>query len=273
MNIGVDVCVATYNSRRTIQKCLIAIREHVPYRRLIVVDHNSVDGTREITDLFKAEYHVENSGLGRARQLQIDLAETEVFLIIDSDVVVKPTVEKWLWEATRNFKLYNDLGAYVGTDPEQPEQHPVDGFWRRIFPFLGSRSFTLHLTLLRKTALNNIQIPAHLQLGEDYYIMQHLKRHGYTIKACPAPFKHIGQYKSAKTSEWVGANFRCACQSVSEALKLLVWKGLLHPLKLLPFLFCTHNWGCAWSSFHHYVHWVYGFLKWNKYWRITRELD
>ena len=269
--MNLDVTVATYNSSKTLMQCLHSIRENVDVSRIIAIDHKSTDDTLTYLQLFQCCIYQENRGLGHARQLQINLADTELFLIVDSDVVLDSGIKRWLKSAKWHMDKYKKLGAFVGCDPDQPISHPTDRFWQSMLPYLVSKSFTLHCTILRKSALRNIKIKDDLEAAEDYAIMKHLKRRGYTFMSYAAPIKHIGQFSSFKTGEWMGANFNAACTKPLEKAWLLIWKGLLSPIKLVPYFIFTKDFGRVKGGIKHSIKWTRGFLQPHKFMIMERQ--
>lgn len=264
-----DLLIATYNSEKTIWNCIAEVRRNLPFNRIIAVDHMSKDDTSFVLDLFDVVVLRENKGLGYARQLQIESAETDYFLILDSDVVVTAGIDMWVQKHVKLMKENSKVGAVIGRDVNC-EKYPFPKFWYKLLPYLKTKSFTLHCSLLRKRALSGIKIPSLLQVAEDYYIMKHLKKNGFKYVAVPAPFVHVGQYSDIKTGSCIGANFRYACNGTFEMVKLLTWKGLLQPLKLLPFLIVTKNLNYVVGNMKHTFLWVKGFLHWNKYMVMKR---
>ncbi|MCL4519252.1 MAG: glycosyltransferase family 2 protein, partial [Thaumarchaeota archaeon] len=79
-------CICTYNSERTLERCLSSIRGLSENSRVIVLDHNSNDRTLEIAARYDASLEKENTGLGFARQRCLDLADTKYIVFVDSDV-------------------------------------------------------------------------------------------------------------------------------------------------------------------------------------------
>lgn len=80
--------MCTYNSAKTLVRCLESIRKVAPESRLLVVDHRSRDGSVKIAKEFGAEIFSEAKGLGHARQLCFDLTNSKYIVFVDSDVEI-----------------------------------------------------------------------------------------------------------------------------------------------------------------------------------------
>lgn len=102
----IDVTIATRNSSKYITKCLKAITKNIPYRKVVVVDAGSVDGTVEICKDFGAEIITERGYLGKVRYVQALNCETEWIGIVDSDVYVYP---EW-WSELSKYMSNPEVG-------------------------------------------------------------------------------------------------------------------------------------------------------------------
>jgi len=85
----VSVIIPTYNSEKTIEKCLQSLgsQTYKPYE-IIVVDGNSEDSTTKIVRKFKnvrLMFNRESHRPGSSRNLAVEAAEGEVVLLFDSD--------------------------------------------------------------------------------------------------------------------------------------------------------------------------------------------
>src|SRR2546425_10290001 len=97
-----DVVVCTLNSEHSIEACLASVLREVAVQRIHVVDGGSTDATLEIVRrLPQVTVHVRpDLTLGQSRAFAFGLPETEWFLQIDSDVVLR---EGWAREAAGQF--------------------------------------------------------------------------------------------------------------------------------------------------------------------------
>ena len=88
--MNIDVVICTYNSSKTIKKCIEGVKSYIAVSNIIVVDGDSDDGTLEILATFSdVEVFVEPSlSLSQAREFAFSKVKTEWFLQLDSDVVL-----------------------------------------------------------------------------------------------------------------------------------------------------------------------------------------
>ena len=82
--------VPTFNSGKRLETVLSAVEMCFNVNRIVAVDKKSTDDTHQILSRHGAEVIEDEGSLGRARQLLIDCAQTDIFLMLDSDVVLQP---------------------------------------------------------------------------------------------------------------------------------------------------------------------------------------
>ncbi|MCI4329260.1 MAG: glycosyltransferase family 2 protein [Thermoplasmata archaeon] len=184
----VDVLVSTFNSARDLDDCLRAARAYLPVRRLIVVDHNSTDGTQEIVRRWDGEIHDEHVGLGYSRTLALSLAETPWVLFLDSDVVLRSP--RFFQEASELARRPG-VGAVVGM--------AVGHTFRYGLP--------LGLTLLPLAWARAVTIPPEVNARETYFFQQALRRDRRKVAYVLNAMEHRSLYRGHKP-EWEGANTR-----------------------------------------------------------------
>lgn len=102
-DVKIDVAFCTYNSAKYLDACLNGIEQVFDVNNLIVVDHYSTDGTIEIAKRHGANIYFENQGFAYALNLAIQKARTDIFAIIDSDVVL--TKGQWVSQLFRSLKI------------------------------------------------------------------------------------------------------------------------------------------------------------------------
>jgi glycosyltransferase involved in cell wall biosynthesis len=185
---SVDVLVSTFNSARDLAECLDAARRFLPVHRLIVVDHQSTDGTQEIARRCGAEVHEETVGLGYSRTLALSLAETPWVLFLDSDVILRsPT----FYHDAAQRAVRPHVGAVVGM--------AVGHTFRYGLPF--------GLTLLPLEWARSVTIPPQVNARETFYFQQALRRAGRRVEYVLDAMEHRSLYRGHKP-EWEGANTR-----------------------------------------------------------------
>lgn len=184
-----DVVVLTKNSQRVLGKCFNSIYRNVPVNRLIVVDGCSTDKTLEIVDRFRRSYGnvilIEDQGTrGSARQKGIEAVETEWFMFVDSDVVL---CDQWFEKAEKYME--EDVGAIWGIEVWSVVRNPAFlklflQVTRKIFEIRGGT----HDLLVRREAIEGIQIPKELHYFEDAYVKEWINKNGYKVIAKYDPY-------------------------------------------------------------------------------------
>ena len=93
MGKKITVVIPTKNSGKTLQLCLDSIRDQT-YKNyeLIVVDGGSTDGTIELAKKYTKKVFVSRHGRSEARNFGFSKADGEIFISIDSDMILEPDV-------------------------------------------------------------------------------------------------------------------------------------------------------------------------------------
>jgi len=179
---AIDVVLLTKNSEHLLERCLASIFENVPVNKLIVVDGFSSDGTMEIVNRVRKEFgnvkvlKVDGSR-ARARQRGMAQVTTDLFMFVDSDIVLSPG---WFKNAVK--QLTSDVGAVWGVNidviPNIKDKRIIKFqsiIARQCFGLRGG----MHDTLIRREAVKGIEIPQELHAYEDRYIINWIKAQGY----------------------------------------------------------------------------------------------
>jgi glycosyltransferase involved in cell wall biosynthesis len=203
-------CVCTYNSAETLKECLRSIRNIAEVSRLIVIDHNSHDKTVEIASKFSAEIHSETKGLGYARQLGLDLAETKFIVFVDSDVEIQRDDFLDISSVVLNRAEY---GGVVGASKG----------YRFAYGLPAS------LLVLRKSDFGAKIIPDYIDARETFFIQRRLDELNLRTFYIPNSIVHRSQYRRFKP-EWEGANTRMLpsppLRELVNALKVIILMSL-----------------------------------------------
>ena len=89
-----DIAICTKNNEPTILQSLQRIVRYASPSRLIVIDGNSTDRTTELASKIGAEVFSDHGkGLGYARNMALNLSETELLGYVDADAFI---TEDWL---------------------------------------------------------------------------------------------------------------------------------------------------------------------------------
>jgi glycosyltransferase involved in cell wall biosynthesis len=169
----VDVLIVTYNSSRTLKKCLKAIKKAVPYNRVIVGDGGSNDDTVEIAEGEGAEVYQftgNDNLIGRIRYKLAEKAEKPWILYVDSDVYLY----KNFWELMRHLIKPGVGMAYALQDSPARTLKAYLTSRKLGFITFGNTIVPRHLLLMCQGLLN-------LNGGEDVFFARFARQKGYKI--------------------------------------------------------------------------------------------
>jgi glycosyltransferase involved in cell wall biosynthesis len=186
----VDVLMATFNSADTVEEALAAVRAHVPVHHLIVVDRFSTDGTPAIAARYGAEVHSEESGVGAAYLKALELADTELVLFVDSDVII------------RRADLFHEALAQL----RRPRTAAVVGCSIG-YPF--EYGLPLGLTLIRRAWGLEAGMSLEAQGQETIAFRRAVRRRHEKVRYVRNAMDHRSTYRRVRTwAEWQGAQTR-----------------------------------------------------------------
>lgn len=116
----ISVIIPTYNGGQHLDSCLTAIRQcqYVPHE-ILVVDNGSIDDSRQIAHQHGVTIidSVGPSGPGMARNEGAKVAQGNILLFVDADVMIHPDV---LSRVFATFKKQPDLAAVFGSYDSRP---------------------------------------------------------------------------------------------------------------------------------------------------------
>jgi len=152
------------------------------------VDHRSEDGTTKIAREFNAVILSESKGLGYARQLCLDVTDSDYIVFVDCDVEI--VRDDFVEIATH--VLENDCyGATVGM-----------GLGHRF-----SYGLPAGLLVLRKRDFTGDVVPEYVDARETYFLQKRLRERGLKTFYVRDSMIHRSQFRKFKP-EWEGANTR-----------------------------------------------------------------
>lgn len=144
----IDIVMVTYNRLEFTKKTLRAIynRTKFPYR-LIVIDNDSTDGTREYLEeddrIDVLHFNIKNIGLEKALQMGLEEVKSNVFVTTDNDCIPPLLKPCWLKQLYDLFQRHPDyaaialrpqiligVGKIFNTDKEVVENNVVGGSFR-----------------------------------------------------------------------------------------------------------------------------------------------
>jgi glycosyltransferase involved in cell wall biosynthesis len=185
----VDVVVLTKNSERLLRRCIDSIYRNVPVNRLIVVDGYSSDNTVGIVKEFQEKYgsvvlFQDKGTRGSARQKAMEKVTSEWFMFVDSDVVLS---DNWFSKAERLIR--DDVGAIWGIEIWSVlRKMRILGLFERFTLKIFEKRGGTHDLLVRRKAVEGIQVPYQLHTYEDAYIKSWICEKGYKVLAVYEPY-------------------------------------------------------------------------------------
>jgi len=113
----VSIFIPTCNRAASIKKVLDSLAQQTyKHFEVIIVDYKSTDSTLKIIDSFKKVLMIKlirqkKKGLSRAANEALKIAEGEIFIRTDDDVIMSP---KWLEAIVETFKGDDTIGGVTG---------------------------------------------------------------------------------------------------------------------------------------------------------------
>jgi len=193
----VSVVVPTYNSERTILKCLKSIdNQSYPYHETIMVDNFSHDNTVNIAKGFGAVIMQRKCNPGVARNIGVARSTGHYVLFLDSDQilsenVIEECVEKSAAIEARMVKIpevfigkgfWSQCSAIWKNSYGKVER----AHWRRRNIFCGIPRFFQKEQLVQTGMFN-----PRLLWGEDYDLYERMNRMGIKEATCKAELYHL----------------------------------------------------------------------------------
>lgn len=181
IGMQVDVVMITKNSDGILRQSLNSIFKNIPLNQLIIVDGYSEDRTLDIIQEFSdIKLLFDNGNRATARQKGISEVETEWFAFVDSDVIL---CNDW-FDKAKQF-MTSDVGAIWGHEIELVKNIRSPLFYK-VFWKVSKECFHirggLHDTLIRRKAVQSIEIPSKLVRYEDKYIIDYVAENGYKVE-------------------------------------------------------------------------------------------
>ena len=111
MTEGVSVIIPCYNSKDTIEKCILSCSKDKCCNEIIVVDDGSVDDSKNIIKKLEKKidkikyFYKENGGVSSARNLGLKRATSEYILFIDSDDYLSENSIDYAYEFSKRNNL------------------------------------------------------------------------------------------------------------------------------------------------------------------------
>ena len=242
----ITVCICTFNSADTLQVCLASIQRGLSSSRLVVVDHDSSDGSVKLAKAFGCDIFTEKVGLGRARQLCFDVTRSMYIAFVDSDAqILRPDFFHQAIRLLRDPSVGAIVGMAIG--------HKM------------AYGLPASLLVLRKRDFEGRIIPDEIDARETYYIQHRLSSLNLRTVYLADTIVHTSRYRKRK-AEWEGANTRIAAgisaRELSFCFKVMVLMSInsrsVRNLAYVPIL---------------YLKFLSGFVEPEKWRRLERTID
>lgn len=190
MSARVSVVIPAFDEAANIARTVRSVFEHVPARALaevVVCDHGSGDGTRELAAAAGAQVHVWHDGtIAAQRNRGAELTTGEVLLFLDADTTLTAEWAEAIGEVLDRFDRGDAL--VTGSHPAPPRGGGL--LARHWFANLshGASSRHLgsaHLLIGRRTFDAIGGFDASLRTGEDFDLCVRATESGATVAADP----------------------------------------------------------------------------------------
>ena len=228
MTEPVDVVILTKNSERMLRECIDSVYRNVPVNRLIVVDGYSNDGTIEIVKGYQKKYGnvvlLRDGGTrGSARQRAIGAVKTDLFMFVDSDVILS---ENWFVDAEKMMK--DDVGALWGVEIWSVlRKMKILRLFERVTLKIFEKRGGTHDLLVRRRAVEGISVPSSLHTYEDAYIKASIVKSGYRVVGVYEPycihFRPQNVWTFKQSIGFIASDIRFAVRSPSLLLSYAVY--------------------------------------------------
>jgi len=187
-NPSLSIIVPTYNSAKTLSKCLESIRnQQRKCDELIVVDRHSQDETREIAEKFEATVLLKGPERSSQKNYGAKYAKGEFLYFVDSDFVLERDVTRKCIETCESFDAVSTVNYSVGRSLWGKSIALKERFLAHD-PTIRTVKF-----IRRKVFLDIGGFDERLMVGEDLDVYARLLESGHRIGSVDAVEWHIGE--------------------------------------------------------------------------------
>lgn len=233
----IDVIMCTKNSECILTECLNSIFEEIPVCHLIILDGFSTDKTLDIINDYRNKFNIKiiktEAALGKSREIGIKNVDTQWFVFIDSDVILR---HGWFKEMTR-YISGGEIGAiesnfihhYPINIPKFPTFNNVVNQKR-----VDTRGYTI-ATMIKTRTVEDISIPPDLLIYEDEFIKKWVEKKEYRwMKVVNPVVDHYPNPNHFRDAYLTGIySIRYNLFPASN----IIFSSLMSPLKLFYFLY------------------------------------
>jgi len=245
----VSVIIPTKNEEQVIRECLSSVFDQslTPYQ-VIIVDGHSIDNTLKEARRFPVEIFCESAptSLPNARNIGIENASGDLFLVMDADTVLKrDCVEKAVkyFQDPKVFAVIPALEIKAHTRLERTQEKWLRGTSNPLRHGIGIFTF---VEFFRKEVFENIKFDPDLGYGEDDDFQQRFKQvykgYGKIIYAhdCRISVHYPHTFKELWSQwTWWGRTFTRYLSKHVSTRTFLILGSILAPTILLILGFLT----------------------------------
>jgi glycosyltransferase involved in cell wall biosynthesis len=188
----VSVIVPTYNSAKTLHRCLASIRQQTyPTIEVVLVDGGSNDGTVSVAAPFNARVCIcPGMGMAAATNYGIKHSHGRYVYRVDSDVVLDNTIVE------ECFTRCSDKGADAICVVWTPD--PTISFWAKVRKLendcYANNPFPRGARFFPREVITSIGcFNPELTKGEDYDVYNRLVQRGFRLDTLRSRETHIGE--------------------------------------------------------------------------------
>lgn len=183
----VSFIIPIYNSERTLERCLISIKnQDYPNKEIIIVDNGSLDNSLAIAKKYSEKIFFDGGLLGSVRQTGIDHMQGQIAGIFDSDVYLPHN--KWLSNAIQYFIHFDEIATVWPKNIAPPNGPLFQKLYFNIWSLVvenriqTNRGILGGSGLILKKSIDDIGgYDKNVHWGEDFNLALKLKNKGYKI--------------------------------------------------------------------------------------------
>lgn len=208
-----SVIIPVYNEKRTISFVLERVRAVPIEKEIIIVDGNSIDGTKEILKLeenkpdTKIIYEDRPSGRGAALKKGLKIATGDLVIFQDADLELDPMEYPKLLEPIQNGQAIVVFGSrFLGKSHKY--MNLLQYFGNKLLTFLVNLLYKSHLTdvetcyqVFPRKILEDIKIKSN-DFNFTIELTVKLLKKGYKIKEIPVTYIPRGR-REGKKIRWI----------------------------------------------------------------------
>ena len=187
----VSVVIPTYNSEKTLSKCLESIKNQTyENMEIIVVDNYSKDKTREIAESYGYKFLLKGPERSSQVNFGVEKAKGNYIYRVDSDFILDSVIVE---EAVKKCEKegYDAIAVHNTSDP-------TSSFWAKVRKFerdcYRDDKLNIAARFFKKKVFNVVRgFNESLVAGEDYDFHNRLLEKGFRIGKINAQEVHIGE--------------------------------------------------------------------------------